>query len=254
MGILLFELLCGRSPFKGSNRKELYESILHTNPIPYPKEVTQQHLQEDQLVRLLTQEEIQDILASSSSTTTTINGSGAGTGAGNNNNNNNNESIVNNLENKNTLEHLLDGLLCRNPSQRLGANGIHEIKSHPFFEDVEWDKMLQKTIPPPFKPQLSDNPNENLEKILANSNNNTNSQTNNNNNNNNNPNQISSEPLVNNKNQKITLNANEKQMILPKDPFQPSQSPSFQGFSYNAQDSNNFLSNTVNEETSTTPP
>ena len=31
-------------------------------------------------------------------------------------------------------------LLDRNPSTRLGANGIEEIQQHPFFDGLDWDK------------------------------------------------------------------------------------------------------------------
>ncbi|KAJ6044021.1 serine/threonine-protein kinase gad8 [Penicillium canescens] len=42
-------------------------------------------------------------------------------------------------------EDLLAKLLSRNPLQRLGANGSEEIKSHPFFDEIDWPKLL-KTI------------------------------------------------------------------------------------------------------------
>jgi protein-serine/threonine kinase len=37
----------------------------------------------------------------------------------------------------------------------LGANGgASELKSHPFFEDIDWDSLAKKKVVPPFKPQL----------------------------------------------------------------------------------------------------
>ena len=36
------------------------------------------------------------------------------------------------------LKDLIMKLLKRNPIERLGANGAWEIKSHPFFKDVDW--------------------------------------------------------------------------------------------------------------------
>jgi serine/threonine protein kinase len=33
---------------------------------------------------------------------------------------------------------LLQGLLCKEPEKRLGYNGVDEVKSHPFFKDVDW--------------------------------------------------------------------------------------------------------------------
>jgi serum/glucocorticoid-regulated kinase 2 len=50
---------------------------------------------------------------------------------------------------------LLTGLLNRDPSQRLGVNGAEEIKRHPFFaKAIDWKKLMQKKIQPPFKPSV----------------------------------------------------------------------------------------------------
>jgi hypothetical protein len=50
---------------------------------------------------------------------------------------------------------LLTGLLTRDPSQRLGVNGAEEIKRHPFFaKAIDWKKLMQKKIQPPFKPSV----------------------------------------------------------------------------------------------------
>ncbi|TFY78076.1 hypothetical protein EWM64_g5935 [Hericium alpestre] len=46
-------------------------------------------------------------------------------------------------------------LLQRDPSRRLGANGGEEIKRHPFFSrHIDWHRLMQKKIPPPFKPSV----------------------------------------------------------------------------------------------------
>jgi serum/glucocorticoid-regulated kinase 2 len=49
---------------------------------------------------------------------------------------------------------LLTGLLTRDPSRRLGVNGAEEIKSHPFFAEIDWGKLLMKKYQPPFKPNV----------------------------------------------------------------------------------------------------
>ena len=49
---------------------------------------------------------------------------------------------------------LLTKLLNRNPAERLGANGSAEIKSHPFFNSVDWRKLLQRKYDPAFKPNV----------------------------------------------------------------------------------------------------
>ena len=51
---------------------------------------------------------------------------------------------------------ILTGLLNRDPSQRLGVNGAEEIKRHPFFaQHIDFERLLQKKIQPPFKPSVS---------------------------------------------------------------------------------------------------
>ena len=49
---------------------------------------------------------------------------------------------------------LLLGLLDRDPSTRLGSadEDAAEIKRHPFFADIDWEKLLAKKIRPPFQP------------------------------------------------------------------------------------------------------
>jgi len=47
---------------------------------------------------------------------------------------------------------LLQGMLNNDPEYRLGKNGAQEIKKHPFFSEIDWDKVFRKEIEPPFKP------------------------------------------------------------------------------------------------------
>ncbi|KZT25592.1 Pkinase-domain-containing protein [Neolentinus lepideus HHB14362 ss-1] len=50
---------------------------------------------------------------------------------------------------------IITGLLQRDPTKRLGANGAEEIKRHPFFSRyIDWQKLLAKKIQPPFKPSV----------------------------------------------------------------------------------------------------
>ncbi|KAI8580806.1 hypothetical protein K450DRAFT_236075 [Umbelopsis ramanniana AG] len=44
----------------------------------------------------------------------------------------------------------MERLMDTNPSKRLGANGSEEVRSHPFFKDIDWDCLLTKS--PAFKP------------------------------------------------------------------------------------------------------
>jgi len=51
---------------------------------------------------------------------------------------------------------ILTGLLTRDPSRRLGVNGAEEIKKHPFFGNhLDFKKLLEKKIQPPFKPSVA---------------------------------------------------------------------------------------------------
>ena len=43
----------------------------------------------------------------------------------------------------------------RDVTKRLGHNGVEEIKRHPFFTGIEWDKISKKKIHPPFTPNVS---------------------------------------------------------------------------------------------------
>jgi len=48
----------------------------------------------------------------------------------------------------------LQKILCKDPKYRLGAAGIEEIIDHPFFEDINWLKLEQKQIKPPYVPKV----------------------------------------------------------------------------------------------------
>jgi hypothetical protein len=47
-------------------------------------------------------------------------------------------------------------LLHKEPEKRLGtANGIREVLAHPWFSDIDQEKLLAMKIEAPFKPTLS---------------------------------------------------------------------------------------------------
>uniref|UniRef100_A0A8C2HM11 Protein kinase C n=1 Tax=Cyprinus carpio TaxID=7962 RepID=A0A8C2HM11_CYPCA len=53
---------------------------------------------------------------------------------------------------------ILKGFLTKNPSRRLGCvaaeGGEAAVTSHPFFTDIDWDKLNQRELEPPFKPRI----------------------------------------------------------------------------------------------------
>jgi serum/glucocorticoid-regulated kinase 2 len=57
-----------------------------------------------------------------------------------------------------SAQDILTKLLSRNPKQRLGANGASEIKAHPFFDCIDWAKLLRREYEPTFKPNDHDPP------------------------------------------------------------------------------------------------
>ena len=53
------------------------------------------------------------------------------------------------------LKDIINKLLDKNPQKRLGtANDADEIVNHPFFADIDWDKLMNKQIDAPFKPDM----------------------------------------------------------------------------------------------------
>ncbi|XP_063081397.1 protein kinase C iota type-like [Cavia porcellus] len=52
---------------------------------------------------------------------------------------------------------ILKGLLKKEPEGRLGCHpqrGFIDIKEHPFFNNLDWNMMEKKQVPPPFKPSI----------------------------------------------------------------------------------------------------
>jgi len=49
---------------------------------------------------------------------------------------------------------LIRGFLERDPSKRLTE--VPKIKSHPYFEGIDWEKLQQKELKPPYVPNVKD--------------------------------------------------------------------------------------------------
>jgi serine/threonine protein kinase len=50
---------------------------------------------------------------------------------------------------------LIQRLLVGNPSERLGAASIDQIKDHPFFAGVDWTEMLKNRTPGPLNTRFN---------------------------------------------------------------------------------------------------
>ncbi|XP_053138171.1 serine/threonine-protein kinase N3 isoform X2 [Hemicordylus capensis] len=95
LGVLVFEMLVGESPFPGDNEEEVFDSIVNED-VRYP--------------RFLSSETI---------------------------------SIIRKL-------------LQKCPERRLGAGvgDAEEIKTQPFYMEIDWDALFARTLKPPFVPSL----------------------------------------------------------------------------------------------------
>jgi serum/glucocorticoid-regulated kinase 2 len=45
---------------------------------------------------------------------------------------------------------IITRLLDKSPNNRLGVNGVEEIKQHEFFKGLDWNDVLKKKLTPPF--------------------------------------------------------------------------------------------------------
>ncbi|EMR08113.1 hypothetical protein PNEG_03551 [Pneumocystis murina B123] len=96
LGVLVFEMCCGWSPFYAEDTQQMYKNIAF-GKVRFPKNILS-------------------------------------------------------LEGRNFVKELLN----RNPKHRLGATrDALELREHSFFHDIDWDALLKKKIPPPFKPVIS---------------------------------------------------------------------------------------------------
>lgn len=53
------------------------------------------------------------------------------------------------------MKDFITKLLVRDPAKRLGHDNSDEIFSHPWFDNVKWDKIKARKIKPPYYPEVS---------------------------------------------------------------------------------------------------
>jgi serine/threonine protein kinase len=51
----------------------------------------------------------------------------------------------------------INKMIQRKPSSRLGFNGPDEVRKHPWFDNFQWSKLIEKTLEPFFTPQKEEN-------------------------------------------------------------------------------------------------
>ena len=58
------------------------------------------------------------------------------------------------LDNKNKVKEFINQLLAKNPAGRLGGN-FDNLKAHPWFVGMNWDKIIAKELKPPYIPKIT---------------------------------------------------------------------------------------------------
>ncbi|XP_054758881.2 ribosomal protein S6 kinase alpha-5-like [Lytechinus pictus] len=53
------------------------------------------------------------------------------------------------------VKDFINKLLIKDPTKRLGCNGVKDVKSHSFFKGLKWEDVEAKRVPPPFRPHIN---------------------------------------------------------------------------------------------------
>ncbi|KAK2550647.1 Protein kinase C delta type [Acropora cervicornis] len=131
-GVLLYEMLIGQSPFAGEDEEDLFDSICR-DKVHYPKWISSNA--EDCLCQSpIVGKDEEDSFDSTSC-----------------------DEVHYPKWISNSAEDCLSQLFERTPVERLGykKGGNPNIRGHKFFDRLDWTKLEQRKIQPPFKPAVT---------------------------------------------------------------------------------------------------
>lgn len=121
VGVVMYEMICGRLPFYNKDHEKLFTLIV-MEEVRFPRTISN---------------EAKDMLGGKRML--------------------NKINRVVKFLNSCLIYNFFQGLLIKDPSKRLGGgpNDAKEIMDHAFFSSIDWSDLVQKKIPPPFKPQVT---------------------------------------------------------------------------------------------------
>lgn len=132
LGVLLYEMLIGASPFADTRTEGTYHKILH-QPVIFPSRLGPIHSGHGRKGGRRAQPPSPD--------PATIEGASSSTGISAN------------------AQDLIQRFLDKNPKTRLGSgpsgpDAVAQIKAHPFFKGIDFERLKTRDVTPPFQPHV----------------------------------------------------------------------------------------------------